>query len=100
MTLKDFVSTLYNSDRIRILKDDAEIYVGYLASFAMGHGLEKNGELFTQYKNEEVKKFRAVPEITHKKWKELNLMRPLEPEETPDFSFSDLQLKIYYTIYI
>ena len=100
MTLKDFVSTLNNSNRIRILKDDTEIYVGYLALFVMGHGLEENGDLFIQYKSEKVKKFQAVPEITHKKWKELNLMRPIEPEETPDLSFSDLQLKIYYTIYI
>lgn len=45
-------------------------------------------------------KFRAVPEITHRKWKELNLMSPLRPDETPDFKFQELQMKLYYTIYI
>lgn len=47
-----------------------------------------------------VVKFRAVPEITHRKWKELNLMSPLRPDETPDFKFQELQMKLYYTIYI
>lgn len=98
--MQEFVKTLYNSDRIRIFKDDKEIYTGFLASLVMNDENEQGGELFNQYKNEQVKKFRAIPEITHKKWKELNLMRPLEPDETPDFSFSDLQQKLYYTIYI
>jgi site-specific DNA-cytosine methylase len=48
----------------------------------------------------EVKKFRAVPEITHRRWKELGLMKPLEPEQTAQYKFSDLQMSLYYTIYI
>lgn len=46
------------------------------------------------------KRFRAVPEIRHKRWRELNLMQPLKPEETPDYSFRDLQMCIYHTITI
>ena len=53
-----------------------------------------------QHKNDTVVKFRAVPEITHRKWKELNLMSPLRPDETPDFRFQELQMKLYYTIYL
>lgn len=30
----------------------------------------------------------------------LNLMQPLKPEETPDYSFRDLQMCIYHTITI
>ena len=48
----------------------------------------------------EVKKFRAVPEITHRRWKELGLMKPLEPDQTAQYKFSDLQMSLYYTIYI
>jgi hypothetical protein len=70
-----------------------------LALFApeVGH---TNCKLYEQYKFDEVVKFRAVPEITHRKWKELNLMSPLRPDETPDFKFQELQMKLYYTIYI
>lgn len=32
--------------------------------------------------------------------KELNLMSPLKPDETPDFRFQELQMKLYYTIYL
>lgn len=39
-------------------------------------------------------------QITHRKWKELNLMSPLKPDETPDFRFQELQMKLYYTIYL
>lgn len=56
--------------------------------------------LYEQYKNDKVISFRAVPEITHRKWKELNLMSPLKPDETPDFRFQELQMKLYYTIYL
>lgn len=42
----------------------------------------------------------AVPEITHRRWKELGLMKPLEPEQTAQYKFSDLQMSLYYTIYI
>lgn len=57
-------------------------------------------KLYEQYKNDKVIRFRAVPEITHRKWKELNLMSPLKPDETPDFRFQELQMKLYYTIYL
>lgn len=38
--------------------------------------------------------------MPHRKWKELNLMSPLRPDETPDFRFQELQMKLYYTIYL
>ena len=78
---------------------DEEIFVGYLALFApeVGH---TNCTLYEQHKNDTVVKFRAVPEITHRKWKELNLMPPLRPDETPDYKFQELQMKLYYTIYL
>lgn len=95
MTLQEFFGVIENSDRIRIIKDEADVFTGYLATFR-----PQKRELFEQYKDEQIKKFRAVPEIRHKHWEELNLMKPLEPDETPDFSFSDLQMYLYYTIYL
>ena len=31
---------------------------------------------------------------------ELGLMKPLEPDQTAQYKFSDLQMSLYYTIYI
>lgn len=33
-------------------------------------------------------------------WEELGLMKPLEPDQTAQYKFSDLQMSLYYTIYI
>lgn len=99
MTLEEQVNVLENADMLRIIRDGEEIYTGYLAAFAprVGH---HECEEYSKYRLEEVKRFRAVPEITHRRWKGRNLQSPLRPEETPDFRFSDLQMKLYYTIYL
>lgn len=99
MTLEELIDTLESANMLRIFKGDEEIFVGYLVAFAPKIGNNRN-EIYEKYKDDEVKRFRAVPEITHKRWRELNLMSPLKPDETPDFRFSDLQMKLYYTIYV
>lgn len=80
MTLEELIDILESADMLRIFKGDEEIFVGYLALFApeVGH---TNCKLYEQYKNDKVIRFRAVPEITHRRWKELNLMSPLKPDE-------------------
>lgn len=80
-------------------KAKAEAYVGYLAAFKPFADHEISEE-YRKYSGHEVKKFRAVPEITHRRWKELGLMKPLEPDQTAQYKFSDLQMSLYYTIYI
>ena len=99
-TLKDIVGLLQNSNRVRIIKNNKDIYVGWLANLVTTHGIEGKGDLYQQHMNDEVIKLAAVDEIRHKKWKELKLTSPLEPNETPDYSFSDLEMRLYYTIYI
>lgn len=73
--------------------------VGHLAAFKPFADHEISEE-YRKYSGHEVKKFRAVPEITHRRWKELGLMKPLEPDQTAQYKFSDLQMSLYYTIYI
>ena len=93
MTVKEFIGTLESSDRLRIIEGKAEVYVGYLAAF----------KPFADHEiSEEYRKYREheVPEITHRRWKELGLMKPLEPDQTAQYKFSDLQMSLYYTIYI
>ena len=94
MTLEEFVKLLENSDRLRILKGEKEVFVGWLALLVM------HNEMYERMRTDAVKKFKAIPEIRHRQWKERNLMKPLEPDETPEFLFSDLQMNLYYTIYI
>ena len=99
VTVKEFIGTLESSDRLRIIEGKAEVYVGYLAAFKPFADHEISEE-YRKYSGHEVKKFRAVPEITHRRWKELGLMKPLEPDQTVQYKFSDLQMSLYYTIYI
>ena len=92
MTVKEFIGTLESSDRLRIIEGGADVYVGYLAAFKPFADHEISEE-YRKYSEHEVKKFRAVPEITHRRWEELGLM-------TAQYKFSDLQMSLYYTIYI
>lgn len=94
MTVKDIMTLLESPDRVRVIKNGEEIYNQYFAN------MEADKGIVVQIGDAEVKRFRAIPEIRHKRWRELNLMQPLKPEETPSFSFRDLQMKLYYTIYI
>ena len=88
MTVKEFIGPLESSDRLRIIEDGAEVYVGYLAALKPFADHEISEE-YRKYSGHEVKKFRAVPEITHRRWKELGLMKPLEPDQTAQYKFKD-----------
>lgn len=99
MKFGETLKVLENPDRIRIFKDEKEICTGYIGTQFM-HGAGLGGELFEMYKDEEVKKIRCAIEIRHRRWEELGLKSPLTPNETPDFKFSDLQMKLYYMIYL
>jgi hypothetical protein len=92
MKLREFIGVFEQSERLRIVKDGKEIYTGYKA--LMEHA-EPEAVM-----DAEVKRFCPVPEIRHKEWKKRGLMPPMKPEETPEFSFSDLQMTLYNTIYI
>ena len=86
MTVEEFIGTLESSDRLRIIEGKAEVYVGYLAAFKPFADHEISEE-YRKYSGHEIKKFRAVPEITHRRWEELGLMKPLEPEQTAQYKF-------------
>ncbi len=94
MTVKDIMTLLESPDRVRVIKDGKEIYNQYFAN------MEVDKDIVAQIGDAEVKRFRAIPEITHRKYKERGLIAPMKPEETPDYSFRDLQLCIYHTITI
>lgn len=91
--LKDFLAVLHQSDRLQIIKGGKPIYTGYLALIVYNPQIEAEMDAV-------ITLFRAVPEIKHKQWRERRLMAPMEPEEMPQYAFSDLQMQLYYTIYI
>ncbi len=93
MAVKDLIAVLAQSERIRVIKEEKELYMGYIASFTPY-------EVFGQLKDKTVKKFYHHMELRHKRYKESGLDAPMHPEQMPDYSFSDLQMTSYYTIEI
>lgn len=92
MKLEELLKLLSNPDRLRIIKDDKDAYIGFTANLC-------HNEAGITGK-EEVERFAVVPEIRHKQWKEKDLMPPLEPEALTQYRFADLEMKLYYTIYL
>lgn len=92
MKLEELLKILSNPDRLRIIRDSTDLYVGYLAN------LRHNDAGITG--QEEIKRFSVAPEIRHKQWKDKDLMPPLEPDVLAQYSFADLEMKLYYTIYL
>lgn len=93
MQTQDIIRVLQSSDRLQIKKGKTLIYAGYVASM-------EHTDIEEEILSAEVKRFQAVPEIRHKEWQKRGLMKPLQPEETPEYNFSDLQMSIYHTITI
>lgn len=89
MKLREFLTVFEQSDRLRIVKNEKDVYTGFLALMSHAGNMEA-----------EVKRFRPTPEIRHKEWQKRGLMAPLQPQETPEYSFSDLQMSLYNTIYL
>lgn len=91
MTLMDQLNVLHDTDMLHIRNTAGEtMYIGY------------KGILDDNLKAEDLTRtvtaFRMIPEIRHKNYKNMGLTAPMQPEETPQWSFSDLMMTIYYTI--
>lgn len=95
MIFAEFEKLLYGPDMLRIIQGKKDVYKGYFGT------MEHIGtEAIKIIESKEVVGFRAVPEIRHKKWKERGLDAPLMPQELPQYSFSDLMMTLYYTVYL
>ena len=94
MTFRDVMTMLESADRVRILQDKKVVYEGYCAN------MRANKEILSRFGDMEVKRYRLNPEIRHKQWKERKLMPPMRQDETPDYTFKDLQMTIYHDIFV
>ena len=93
MTAREIISLLGPSERVRLIKEGKPLYTGYKA--LLGHA-----DITEEIMDAEVKRFRAVPEIRHREWEKRGLTEPLQPQEMPEYAFSDSQMSIYYKIEI
>lgn len=96
ITVKDFLEKITNPDRIKIVKGEEVLFTGYKG--ALVH--ESAADLSPDIMEAEMVSFRIDPEIRAKDWKTRGLMAPIEPEQAPDYKFSDLEMKLYYKICI
>lgn len=99
MKLKEFMELLENADMIRIIRKETKefVYVGYMGIMRYHIG---EADVDERDMENTVKKFRATPEIRHRKWKEEGLTPPMLPEQSPLYNFNDLRMELFYDIYI
>lgn len=88
MTVSEQLDVISSSNRAVIKHGDKILYNNYIGGADLGEDIL----------SAEVKRLTFKPEINHKRWQELGLMQPLNQEDTPQYSFSDLELRLYYVI--
>ena len=94
ITVEQILNLMSNPDTVLIEEDGRTIFAGFLGVFR-----EYSPE-YEAVKDRPVKRVSIKTDISHKKWKELGLLSPLEPDKLPEYSFSDLQMTIYRLIQI
>lgn len=101
VTVEEMRAITGNGDRWIVYDGDNIIFTGWIWELSdnLING-KKESELFKRIKNREVKRFKFHLEITHRKWKEKGLMKPLMPEETQQYLYSDLQESVFYEVHI
>ena len=52
------------------------------------------------FRGYQVKQVYCEPEIRRKDWEYAGLMPPMNPELLPQYSFADLDMKLYYKIVV
>ena len=80
MKLREFLTVFEQSDRLRIVKNEKDVYTGFLALMAHTGGVE-------ELMDAEVKRFRPTPEIRHKEWRKRGLMAPFNRRKRRNIPF-------------
>lgn len=98
-TLRQLVSTLPKEQRICVIRNREAVYAGFVADIVDPLGVHPSNPI-EHIMDHLVSKIVTDTEIRHKKWKENGYMPPLEPSETPDYEFKELEQKTYLKVYL
>ena len=88
MTVEEIRRVSRPSGRALIVKDKEVLYTGWFCNVP------------EELKYKEVRELSIEQEVKHKDWKRLGLRSPLQPDETPEYSFADLETRLYHKIKI
>ena len=99
MTVAEQLGVVAPSDMLHIVKDGKDVWVGYLDNLHPHTGTA-DCNTYELIQHEEVKRIACILEARSKNWKDAHLMPPLCPDEMPDYLYKDIQVKVYYTIFI
>ena len=88
MTVEEIRRVSRPSSRALIMKDGEMLYIGWFCNVPQ------------ELKYKEVRELSIEQEVKHKDWKRLGLRSPLQPDETPEYSFADLETSLYHKIKI
>lgn len=97
VVLEDLLNLLSAPDIVRVqMKDDSEVL------FSGFWGILRDYEKWriAAFTQRTVKEYRTVCEIRSKDWKEKGLIPPMLPDETPQYSFKDMQVNVIHEIWI
>lgn len=94
VTLSALIALISSSERARVIKGGAVIFADW------GYYLKENYSELGFTGDEIVTSFRAHLDTSHKDWKKLGLMPPLDQQSTPQYIAGDMRINMYYDIYI
>ena len=92
MNFEQALRYLVGSDRVILHEDEKEVFTGYASLIPQ--------EIKERLAGKEVTGYRCHLDIKHKEWAKRGLMPPIQPDELAQYNFSDLQLSLYYCIYV
>ena len=94
VTLGAIAAIIRPSERARVIKNGFVVFADW--NYYLRENYKEHG--FTG--DEIVTDIRVHLDASHKDWKQLGLRPPLDPESTPRYIAGDMQINMYYDMYI
>ena len=94
VTLSGLASIIGLSERTRVIKNGVIVFANW--GYFLRENYAKSG--FTG--DETVIDLKVHLDVSHKDWKKRGLIPPLDREHTPQYLAGDMQINMYYDIYI
>ncbi len=98
MKLSELLEVVSISNRIILYHNNEIVFADWLANMAENRRTDLSGEIYDSYKDHEVERVSILNEVKHKEWEKRGLVKPLLPNETPDYVFSELMTMVFLVI--